>query len=86
MKVPSSEASTSSAPPAQQPYYGYDLRSWIHDELVDMDSFWPHVLLSVLETVLGACLVLFVQCLLGGPWFRYTPLLLFTSLIHADYA
>jgi hypothetical protein len=47
-----------------------DLLGQLWDDLVDMEPFWTHVLLALLEVMLGTCMLLFVATCLGAPSFR----------------
>ena len=68
-----SKASTSKAAPDDIEEQGVDgggCLGWIWDDLVEMDRFWPHPLLAVLETAGGTAAMLFFQSTSGGPLFR----------------
>lgn len=65
------KASTSSAGQDdvnKQPEYPLGWFTWVWDDLVDMDPFWPHALLAVSELIVGTVVMLFLQSTSGGPF------------------
>ena len=79
-KASSSKASSSKAPAAddadeEEVVDDGGWCGWIWDDLVEMDCFWPHPLLAILETGYGTAALLFFQTTSGAPLFRYERLL-----------
>lgn len=82
----STKASTSKGDEDVGVNYGWDIAAWIYDELVDMNSFWTHLMLAVSETVCGSAVMFFFQINLGGPLLRYALLLQACSFSHCTHS